>query len=390
MKILICPDSFKESLSAIEVCDCVERGLKKANSKFKIEKIPLADGGEGTVKALVLATHGRSLKCKVSDPLGRIIWAKYGVLGDGKTAIIEMAAASGLALVPVEKRNPLVTTTYGTGEIIANALERGCRKIIIGIGGSATVDGGAGMAQALGVRLLDGDGREIGFGGGEIEKVEKIDLKFMDKRIATTEFIIASDVRNPLLGARGAARVYGPQKGATPEMVKRLEKGLSHLARVIRKELSISVEKLPGSGAAGGLGAGLYAFLGARMESGIELVMRITGLEQRIKKADLVITGEGRLDRQTLYGKAVMGVIKMARKYRVPVICIAGSIMPEAKNLYRLGVRGLFSITTMPMSLQEAMRKSRSLLIDTSENLGHVVNLMRSPHLHPLPLGERK
>ncbi len=375
MKILICPNSFKESLSAIEVCDCVERGLKKADSKFKIEKIPLADGGEGTVNALVLATNGRSLKCKVRDSLGRTIWARYGILGDGRTAIVEMAAASGLALVPMDKRNPLVTTTYGTGEIIGNALNRGCGKIIVGIGGSATVDGGAGMAQALGVRLLDGKGRDIGFGGGEIEKVEKIDLKFMDKRIAETEFIIASDVRNPLSGPRGAARVYGPQKGATPEMVERLERGLSSFARVIRKELSISVENLPGSGAAGGLGAGLYAFLGAKMESGVELVMRIAGLEHRIKTADLVITGEGRLDRQTLYGKAVMGVVKMARKYRVPVICIAGSIMPEAKDLYRLGVKGLFSITTMPMSLEEAMGKSRSLLVNASENLGHLLSL---------------
>jgi glycerate kinase len=376
MKILICPDSFKESLSAIEVCDCVERGLKKADSKFKIEKIPLADGGEGTVNALVLATNGRSLKCRVKDPLGRTIWARYGILGDGRTAIVEMAAASGLALVPMDKRNPLVTTTYGTGEIIGNALNRGCGKIIVGIGGSATVDGGAGMAQALGVRLLDGKGREIGFGGGEIEKVEKIDLKFMDRRIAKTEFIIASDVRNPLLGPRGAARVYGPQKGATPKMVERLERGLSSFARVIRKELSISIENLPGSGAAGGLGAGLYAFLGAKMGSGVELVMRIARLEHRIKKADLVITGEGRLDRQTLYGKAVMGVVKMARKYGVPVICIAGSIMPEAKDLYRLGVKGLFSITTMPMSLEEAMRKSGSLLVNASENLGHFLNLI--------------
>jgi len=375
MKILICPNSFKESLSAIEVCDCVERGLKKADSKFKIEKIPLADGGEGTVNALVLATNGRSLKCKVRDPLGKTIWVRYGILGDGKTAIVEMAAASGLALVPMDKRNPLVTTSYGTGEIIGNALNRGCGKIIVGIGGSATVDGGAGMAQALGVRLLDGKGREIGFGGGEIEKVKKIDLKFMDKRIAKTEFIIASDVGNPLLGPKGAARVYGPQKGATPEMVERLERGLSSFARVIRKELSISVENLPGSGAAGGLGAGLYAFLGAKMESGVGLVMRIAGLEQRIKKANLVITGEGKLDRQTLYGKAVMGVVKMARKYGVPVICIAGSIMPEAKDLYRLGVKGLFSITTMPMSLDEAIGKSRSLLIDASENLGHLLSL---------------
>jgi glycerate kinase len=376
MKIVICPDSFKESLSSIEVCDCIERGLKKANSKFKIEKIPLADGGEGTVKALVLATEGRSLKCRVRGPLGRRIWAGYGILGDGKTAIIEMAAASGLALVPQKRRNPLLTTTYGTGEIIANALNRGCRRIIIGIGGSATVDGGCGMAQALGAKLLDGKGKEIGFGGGEIGKIEKIDLKFMDKRVRGTKFIIASDVKNPLLGPRGAARVYGPQKGATPNMVERLERGLSHLAKVIRKELSVSVENIPGAGAAGGLGAGLYAFLGAKMENGAELVMKIARLEERIKKADMVITGEGQLDRQTLYGKAIMGVVKMARKYRVPSICIAGSIMPEAKDLYRLGVKGLFSTTTMPMSLQQAMGKSRSLLINASENLGHLLDLM--------------
>jgi len=378
MNILICPDSFKESLSAVEACDCIERGLKRANPKFKIEKIPLADGGEGTVRAVVLVTNGRLLRCRVRDPLGRAIWARYGILGDERTAIIEMAAASGLALVPPEERNPLLTTTYGTGEMIVAALNRGCRKIIIGIGGSATVDGGAGMAQAVGVRLLNGDGREVGFGGGEIEKVRKIDLRFMDKRIRETEFIIASDVRNILLGPKGAARVYGPQKGATPEMVERLERGLSNLARVIRRDLSISVRNIPGSGAAGGLGAGLYAFLGAKMERGIDLVMRITGLEYRIKRADLVITGEGRLDRQTLFGKAVMGVIRMAKKYGVPVICIAGSIMPEAKNLYRLGVKGIFSITPAPMSLQEAMEKGKSLLTDASENLGHLLNLIRT------------
>jgi len=373
MKILICPDSFKESLSAVEVCNCIERGLKRANSKFRIEKVPLADGGEGTVKALVMATGGRIFKCRATDPLGRKIWARYGILSDGKTGVIEMAAASGLALVPVAKRNPLVTTTYGTGEMVASALERGCRRIIIGIGGSATVDGGAGMAQALGARLLDGKGKDIRFGGRELEKLEKINLKFMDKRIARTDFIIASDVRNPLLGPKGAARVYGPQKGATPDMVKKLERGLSHLARVIKKELSISVENIPGSGAAGGLGAGLYAFLGAKMESGAKLVMRMAGLEQRIKKVDLVITGEGKVDRQTLYGKAVMGVIRMARKYRVPVICIAGSILPEARNLYGFGVKGLLSITPKPMSLQEAMKESKSLLINTSENLGRLI-----------------
>jgi len=373
MKILICPDSFKESLSAVEVCNCIERGLKRANSKFRIEKVPLADGGEGTVKALVMATGGRIFKCRATDPLGRKIWARYGILSDGKTGVIEMAAASGLALVPRAKRNPLVTTTYGTGEMVASALERGCRRIIIGIGGSATVDGGAGMAQALGARLLDGKGKDIRFGGRELEKLEKINLKFMDKRIARTDFIIASDVRNPLLGPKGAARVYGPQKGATPDMVKKLERGLSHLARVIKKELSISVENIPGSGAAGGLGAGLYAFLGAKMESGAKLVMRMAGLEQRIKKVDLVITGEGKVDRQTLYGKAVMGVIRMARKYRVPVICIAGSILPEARDLYGFGVKGLLSITPKPMSLQEAMKESKSLLINTSENLGRLI-----------------
>mgnify|MGYP001106435350 CR=1 FL=1 len=373
MKILVCPDSFKESLSAVEVCNCIERGLKRANSKFKIEKVPLADGGEGTVEALVLATGGRIFKCRAANPLGKKIWARYGILGDGKTGVIEMAAASGLALVARAKRNPLVTTTYGTGEMVASALERGCRRIIIGIGGSATVDGGAGMAQALGARLLDGKGKDIRFGGGELEKLEKINLKFMDRRISRTDFIIASDVRNRLLGPKGAARVYGPQKGATPDMVKRLERGLSHLARVIKKELSISVENIPGSGAAGGLGAGLYAFLGAKMESGVELVMRIAGLEQRIKKADLVITGEGQVDRQTLYGKAVMGVIKMAKKYRVPVICIAGSILPEARDLYGFGVKGLLSITPKPMSLQQAMKESKSLLINASENLGHLI-----------------
>jgi len=374
MRVLICPGSFKESLSAKEVCDCIECGLKKASSKFRIEKVPLADGGEGTVEALVLARRGRLVKCRVVGPLGRRIWARYGILGDGKTAIIEMAAASGLALVPKKKRNPLVTTTYGTGELILNALNSGCRKIIVGIGGSATVDGGAGMAQALGVKLLDGKRREIGFGGGEIEKIKGIELRSMDRRIPGTEFIIASDVRNPLLGPRGAARVYGPQKGATPGMVRRLEKGLSNLARVMREELSISVGNLPGGGAAGGLGAGLYGFLGAKMESGVELVMRMVGLESRMRNSDIVITGEGKIDRQTLYGKVVMGVTRMAKKYKVPVICVAGAVMPEANDLYKLGVTGILGITTRPMTLEEAMKKSRSLLINTSENLGHLLN----------------
>lgn len=301
MKIVVAPDSFKGSLTAIEVADGIEQGIREIFPEAEIVKIPMADGGDGTVQCLVNATGGKILREKVIDPLGEEVLASYGILGDKKTAVIEMAEASGLTLVSENKRNPLITTTYGTGQLIRAALNQGCRKMIIGIGGSATNDGGAGMVQALGAKLLDKEEKEIGFGGGELKKISRIDIRHMDKRLSDTKIVVASDVTNPLCGPKGASRVYGPQKGATPEMAVELDKSLAHFAKMIKRDLHKDVKNIPGAGAAGGLGASLMAFLNAELRPGIDIVIEVVRLEEAIKGADLVITGEGKIDSQTIY-----------------------------------------------------------------------------------------
>ncbi len=378
MKIIIAPDSFKGTLSSIEVADIIEGGIKKVLPRAKIKKFPLADGGEGTVKALVNATGGRIVYCDVNDPLGRKIKSFFGILGDKKTAVIEMASASGLPLLSLKERNPLLTTTYGTGELIKAALNRGCQKIIIGIGGSATVDGGAGMAQALGAKLLDGKNKELPFGGGSLGKLAKINLSSFDKRIKKTEVIIASDVTNPLCGKSGAAKIYGPQKGATPKMVTILEKSLFHYAKIIKKDLRREVLNLPGAGAAGGLGAGLSAFLNAKMEKGVELILKIMKFEKYLKNTDFVITGEGKIDAQVKYGKAILGVAKLAKKYKVPVIALCGTITEEAYDLHRYGISVLESIISSPMNLEEVMKKNRELLKKKAGELIRLFSLSKN------------
>jgi glycerate kinase len=362
MKIIVAPDSFKGSLTAVEVSDAIEQGIREIFPEAEIAKIPMADGGDGTVQCLVNATGGKTLREKVTGPLGDEVLASYGILGDKKTAVIEMAEASGLTLVPENKRNPLITTTYGTGQLIKVALDQGCRKMIIGIGGSATNDGGAGMAQALGAKLLDKDGKEIGFGGGELKKVFGIDTKYLDNRLSETEVLIASDVSNPLCGPKGATRVYGPQKGATPEMIKELDESLAHFAEIIKRDLNKDIKDIPGAGAAGGLGAGLIAFLDAELKPGIEIVIEIVKLEQAIKDADLVITGEGKIDSQTIYGKAPIGVAKIAKKYKIPVMAIAPIIGEDADIVYRYGVDFLVKISEPPMSLTEPKSKKVRLI----------------------------
>ncbi len=345
MKIVIAPDSFKGSLTAIEVSDAIDAGIKSAVSTASTVKVPMADGGEGTVECLVNATGGKILKEKVVGPLGDEVEASYGILGDGTTGVIEMAAASGLPLVPEEKRNPMITTTYGTGQLIKAALDHGCRKIIIGIGGSATNDGGAGMAQALGVKFTDDKGEEIGFGGAELKRIAKIDTTNLDKRIYTTEILVASDVKNPLCGPNGASAVYGPQKGATPQMVKELDEALAHFAEIIKRDLGKDVKDIPGAGAAGGLGAGLIAFLNAKLRPGIELVMESVGFEDIVKDASLVITGEGKIDRQTIYGKVPVGVAKISKKYDVPVLAVA-AVLEEKPEFFRpYGIDFVFEIS---------------------------------------------
>ncbi|MGQ9608930.1 MAG: glycerate kinase family protein [bacterium] len=378
MKIIIAPDSFKGSLSALEVGNAIKEGILRVIPEANIEIIPMADGGEGTVDALVAATGGRIIIEEVNDPLMRKIKAKYGILGDGITAVIEMAAASGLPLVKLEERNPMITTTYGTGELIKSALDKGCKKFIIGIGGSATVDGGAGVAQALGVRLLDKYGVDIGLGGGGLEALEKIDISGIDPRIKETETIVACDVDNPLVGPRGGPAVYGPQKGATPEMVKKLDKFLDKYADIIKRDLGLDIKDVPGAGAAGGLGAGLMAFMKAKLRSGIEIVIEASSFEEHLKEVDLVITGEGKIDQQTIYGKTPIGVAKTAKKYGLPVIAISGSIGEGADAVYNNGIDALMSIISYPMSLDEAMDNAFKLISDAAERTIRLIMIGRA------------
>jgi len=362
MKIVVAPDSFKGSLTAVEVSDAIEQGVREIFPEAEIVKIPMADGGDGTVQCLVNATGGEILREKVTGPLGDEVWASYGILGDKKTAVIEMAEASGLTLVPENKRNPLITTTYGTGQLIKFALDQGCRKMIIGIGGSATNDVGAGMVQALGAKLLDKEGEEIGFGGGELKKVFRIDTKYLDNRLSETKVLIASDVSNPLCGPKGASRVYGPQKGATPEMIKKLDESLAYFAEIIKRDLNKDIKDILGAGAAGGLGAGLMAFLDAELKPGIEIIIEIVKLEQAIKDADLVITGEGKIDSQTIYGKAPIGVAKIAKKYNIPVIAVAAIIGDDADIVHQHGIDNLIKVSEPPMSLTEPKSKKIGLV----------------------------
>jgi len=373
LKILIAPDSFKESLTSIEVADYLKEGFKKADKNFEITKLPLADGGEGTVKSLVAATDGKIMKKEVTDPLGNKVEAIYGILGDGKTGVIEMATASGLPLVPKDKRNPLKTTTYGTGELIKAALDQGCTKLIIGIGGSATNDCGVGMAQALGGKFLDEDGKQIGYGGQYLKDIEKIDLSQLDSRIAETEIEVACDVDNPLYGKNGAAYIYGPQKGASKDQVKELDQGLKHIAEIIKDDLGKEVNEIPGAGAAGGLGAGLSAFLDAKLRPGIKIVMEASKLREKMKKVDLVVTGEGKIDGQTASGKTPVGVSRIAKKEELPVIAVAGTIGEDAEKVYDEGIDFLYSVIDKPMTLKEAIDNADKLLIKTGYNLGKFI-----------------
>ncbi|MFP8641642.1 glycerate kinase [Priestia aryabhattai] len=375
MKIVIAPDSFKESLTALRVCEAVEKGIKTHFPNAEISKVPMADGGEGTVQSLVDATDGEVIQARVTGPLGKEVKAFYGILGDGKTAVIEMAAASGLHHVPVDKRNPLVTTTRGTGELILKALDHKVKHIIIGIGGSATNDGGAGMAKALGAKLLDAKGAEIKEGGGSLGQLTSIDLTNLDSRLAEIKVEVACDVDNPLTGETGASAVFGPQKGATPDMVKQLDRNLAHYAAIVGKEMGIHIQSVPGAGAAGGLGGGLLAFLSAELKPGVDIVIKATHLESYIKNADLVITGEGRIDGQTIYGKTPIGVAKTAKKHSVPVIAIAGSIGAGSEAVYEHGISALFSVVPGAVSLQEALEKADENIERTAKNVASVIRL---------------
>lgn len=369
MKILIAPDSFKENLSAKEVAQAIERGIKKVDENIQTSIVPMADGGEGTVESLVEATDGQIINVKVKDPLMRDIDSYYGVLGDRKTAVIEMAAASGLALLEKDERNPMDTTSFGTGQLIKYAIEEGYKNIIIGIGGSATNDGGAGMLMALGAKLLDANGEDIGLGAKGLGKLKSIDLYNFHEDIKDCNFVVACDVDNPLVGKRGASYVFGPQKGADEHMVKILDAKLENFGKVVEDTLGISLLQYPGAGAAGGMGAALLAFLDAELERGIDIVIEATQLERKIMDSNLVITGEGKIDGQTQFGKTPYGIATLAKKYNKPVIAIAGGIGEDASVLYEKGIDSIFSIVNKPMTLEEAMVHGESLLEDTAERI---------------------
>ena len=375
MKIIVAPDSYKGSLSAKEVADAIEKGLKKVDETIEVVKVPMADGGEGTVQSLVDASNGKLVTLKVMDPLMREIDSFYGILGDGTTAVMEMAAASGLPLIKKEEKNPWKTTTFGTGQLIKHALDMGCRSIIMGIGGSATNDGGCGMAMALGVKFLDKEGNEVGFGGGSLGLIHSIDVSGLDERIKECTIVAACDVDNPLVGLKGASHIFGPQKGADTEMVLALDKNLQHYGKLVEEALGVSLLNYPGAGAAGGLGGGLLAFLGASLKSGIDIVIDTTKLEEIMKGADLVITGEGMIDYQTLHGKTPYGVARAASKQNIPVIAIAGGIGNNIEVLYDHGFTSIFSIVDKPMTLDEAIENCDALLQSVAERVLRTVRI---------------
>jgi len=375
MKIVIAPDSFKESLTSLEVASELETGLRRVWPDAEYIKVPMADGGEGTVQSLVDATGGRIVKCAVTGPLGQKVLASYGLLGDGRTAVIEMAEASGLPLVPRAERDPLRATTYGTGELVADALNRGVDEIIIGLGGSATNDGGAGFAQALGVRFIDKDGAPITepLGGGRLDDVWAIDTQGINPGLARVRISVACDVTNPLVGEKGASAVYGPQKGATPEMVKKLDRNLGHFATVIKRDLHRDIAELPGAGAGGGIGGGLMAFTDATLKRGVELVVAATRLDDHMKGATLAFTGEGRVDFQTAFGKTPSGVAAVARRHNVPVIAIGGGLADDANGVFQHGIDAISSATANPMPLDVAMEKARQYLQDAAERVARLI-----------------
>lgn len=377
MKIVIAPDSFKESLSAMEAALAIERGFKMIFPNADYHKMPMADGGEGTVQSLVDATNGSIKERIVTGPLGNPVKAFFGLMGDGKTAVIEMAAASGLHLVPVEQRNPLVTTTRGTGELILSALDLGVEHMIIGVGGSATNDGGAGMVQALGGRLLDTNGHDIMLGGGMLSEISSIDLTGLDQRLKKVKIEVACDVDNPLTGPRGASAIFGPQKGATPEMVQLLDQNLTHFADVVEALLGRSFRNIEGAGAAGGLGGSLVAFLNAELKRGIQIVLNSVNFDEVVKDANLVITGEGRIDSQTIFGKTPIGVAKAAKKYGVPVIGIAGSLSKDCDVVYEHGVDALFSIVPGVTTLPDAFEHAADYMEMTARNIAATMKIAK-------------
>lgn len=381
-RITVAVDSFKGSLSSREVADSFAEGWASVYPECDIRKVSIADGGEGSVEALVETLDGEFVEVAVSDPLGRPIKAKYGIVDGGCTAVMEMSAASGLPLLAPEERNPLRTSTYGTGEMIVDAFKRGCRKFLIGIGGSATNDGGLGMLRALGFKFFDAEGCELCGDGESLERVVRIDGSEAMKELSEAEFIVACDVNNPLCGDRGAAYVYAPQKGADEAMVRRLDAGLRNYAAVIELYNGESVADMPGAGAAGGLGAGFKALLNARLERGIDMILGAMHFDKIIEGSDLVITGEGRLDRQTVMGKAPSGVLQAATRQGIPTVAIGGAVA-WCEELYNSGFAAILPVVSGPISLEEAMRHdvARNNIRRTAMQIAKLVNITNLKHI---------
>jgi len=373
MRIVVAPDSFKGSASAVAVANAMEAGILSVFSDAEVIKVPIADGGEGTIEALVVATGGQIITETVLGPLGNPLEAHWGILGDGETAVIEMAAASGLPLVPQDKRNPCITTTYGTGELIKAALDRGIRKLIIGIGGSATNDGGMGMACALGAKFLDTVGNSLPSGGAALQQLTKIDVSQMDARLAETTVVVACDVDNPLCGPRGASAVYGPQKGATIEMIAELDAALAKFAAIAKQVTGKDVAQYPGAGAAGGLGAGLLLFTNAKLLPGVEIILEAVRFSVIAREADVIITGEGCTDFQTACGKAPVGVARIAKAHDVPTFCLSGSLGKGYEEVYSCGISGLMSIIPSPLNLADCMTNAPELIEAAAERLCHII-----------------
>ncbi|EGQ8138409.1 glycerate kinase [Vibrio cholerae] len=372
MKVVIAPDSFKESLTAKQVCDAIQAGLARVWHDAKFVAIPVADGGEGTVQSLVDATQGQLVEVKVMGPQGKRVEAFYGMLGDNQTAVIEMAAASGLHHVPLAQRDPKLTTSFGTGELIRHALDQGVTKLIIGLGGSATNDGGVGMLAALGARFTNADGDSIQLTGGGLRELTHIDLQDFDLRLQHCDILVACDVNNPLCGDKGASAVFGPQKGATPEDVQLLDGTLRQFGLLTEKVTGKMVLESAGAGAAGGMGAALLAYAQARLRPGIEIVLETVQLAHQVSDADLVITGEGRIDSQTVHGKTPMGVAKVAKRFDVPVLALCGCTGDNYQAVYQCGIDAVFAAVPRAMSLEDALKESDFNLADLAENVARL------------------
>lgn len=368
MNCLVATDSFKGSLSSVEAATCVQEGVLHVFPDATVTIMPVADGGEGTVETILAGLPGQAVYTAVLDPMGKPINALFAILDSGE-AVIEMAKASGLLLVEPKERNVLSASTYGTGQLIKKAMDMGCRKICIGIGGSATNDAGAGMAQALGVRFLDKEGKDLAPGGGTLGDLDRVDCDNVDSRLKECEVIVMCDVNNPLCGNEGASKIYGPQKGATPAMVLSLDRNLEHFAAIIKRDLGIDAKDYPGAGAAGGLGMGLMCFAGAKLVRGIDTVLDLSSFDEKMERAELVITGEGKLDQQTMRGKVIYGILERCEKAQKPVIAICGRVTDEGRQAFGKRFRAIVAATDETIPLELAIKNAKTLLTSATERI---------------------